>query len=72
MNWLIEDYKRRCFNLLVSLNRNIDKPKRIEDEIRANVKRIMSEDKCNQLTALKTYKQRLFRELCNVSQKTTK
>lgn len=62
-SWLIGDYEKRCFNLLAKLNRtDISKPYKIEAEIKENVKRIMKEQKCDKLSALKRYKAELFNE----------
>ena len=68
-NWKIIDYERRCFNLLTKLGRtNADKPHSTEKEIRATVKQIMKDKKCDKLTALKNYKAILFNELMGAKQ----
>lgn len=64
-NWLIDDYEKRCYNLLVKLGLvNLEGRAYIAKKfIQAETKKIMKEQKCDQLAALKRYSNQLFNEL---------
>lgn len=67
--WLIQDYEKRCFNLLLRLGRvNLEKAYIAERGIRSETKKIMKSNKCDKLTALKKYKAQLFKELIGRNQ----